>query len=108
MTMVSRLSGRHASGHQQSSINLVRIRVHLFRERVQRLRPTSVVIQSILEACQKSDIYTAMGKILELWDQGYSAIDVVLTIFRVVKASDKMLEYSKLGLSRCVLQHLLV
>ena len=37
-----------------------------------------------------------MEKILELWDQGYSAIDVVVTIFRVVKASDKMPEYTKL------------
>jgi len=37
-----------------------------------------------------------MEKIYELWDQGYSAVDVVVTIFRVVKASDKMPEYTKL------------
>jgi len=59
-------------------------------------QPHPIVIQSILEACQKSDIDTAMEKIYELWDQGYSAVDVVVTIFRVVKASDKMPEYTKL------------
>ena len=59
-------------------------------------QPHPIIIQSILEACQKSDIDTAMEKILDLWDQGYSAIDVVVTIFRVVKASDKMPEYTKL------------
>ncbi|KAF9778215.1 P-loop containing nucleoside triphosphate hydrolase protein [Thelephora terrestris] len=59
-------------------------------------QPHPVVIQSILQACQKSDIDTAMDKIQELWDQGYSAIDIVVTIFRVVKASDKMPEYTKL------------
>jgi hypothetical protein len=37
-----------------------------------------------------------MEKIQDLWDQGYSAVDVVVTIFRVVKASDKMPEYTKL------------
>ena len=59
-------------------------------------QPHPIVIQSILEACQKSDIDTAMERIQDLWDQGYSAIDVVVTIFRVVKASDKMPEYTKL------------
>jgi len=59
-------------------------------------QPHPIVIQAILEACQKSDIDTAMEKIQELWDQGYSAVDVVVTIFRVVKASDKMPEYTKL------------
>ena len=37
-----------------------------------------------------------MEKIQELWDQGYSAVDVVVTIFRVVKVSDKVPEYTKL------------
>ena len=58
-------------------------------------QPHPIVIQAILEACQKSDIDTAMEKIQELWDQGYSAVDVVVTIFRVVKASGKMPEYTK-------------
>ena len=59
-------------------------------------QPHPIVIQAILEACQRSDIDVAMEKIQELWDQGYSAVDVVVTIFRVVKASDKMPEYTKL------------
>lgn len=59
-------------------------------------QPHPVVIQNILEACQQSDIDVAMEKLQELWDQGYSAVDIVVTIFRVVKASDKMPEYTKL------------
>ncbi|KAF9643457.1 P-loop containing nucleoside triphosphate hydrolase protein [Thelephora ganbajun] len=59
-------------------------------------QPHPVIIRSILEACQKSDIDAAMEKTQELWDQGYSAVDIVVTIFRVVKASDKMPEYTKL------------
>ena len=43
-----------------------------------------------------------MEKIQELWDQGYSAVDVVVTIFRVVKASDKMPEYTKLEFIKVV------
>ena len=40
-----------------------------------------------------------MEGIQELWDQGYSTMDVVVTIisgFRVVKTLDKMPEYTKL------------
>ena len=65
-------------------------------------QPHPIIIQSILDACQRSDIDTAMDKIQELWDQGYSAVDVVVTIFRVVKASDKMPEYTKLEFIKVV------
>jgi len=59
-------------------------------------QPHPIIIQNILEACQRTDIDAAMEKLQELWDQGYSAVDIVVTIFRVVKASDKMPEYTKL------------
>jgi len=59
-------------------------------------QPHPIIIQSILGACQKSDIDTAMEKTQELWDHGYSTVDVVVTIFRVVKASEKMAEYTQL------------
>ena len=59
-------------------------------------QPHPIIIQNILEACQRCDIDVAMEKLQELWDQGYSAVDIVVTIFRVVKASDKMPEYTKL------------
>jgi len=30
-----------------------------------------------------------MAKLQELWDQGYSAVDIIVTIFRVVKTFDE-------------------
>ena len=58
-------------------------------------QPHPIIIQSILDACQKSDIDTTIDKIQDLWDQRYSTVDVVVTIFRVMKASGKMPEYTK-------------
>ena len=91
-------SRRHASGHQQSGFGFIS------SENVFKVcdQPHPIIIQSILDACQRSDIDTAMDKIQELWDQGYSAVDVVVTIFRVVKASDKMPEYTKLEFIKVV------
>ena len=61
-------------------------------------QPRPMVIQSTPEACLKRDIDTAMERIQGMWDQRCSAIDIVATISRVVKASDKMPEYTKLEL----------
>ncbi|VDB86623.1 unnamed protein product [Peniophora sp. CBMAI 1063] len=45
---------------------------------------------------KKGDIDGAMEKLGELWHQGYSAVDIVVTIFRVVKTFDELPEYMKL------------
>ena len=89
--------GKHASGHQQSPIDLVGVRVDLFRERVQSLRSTasnrySEHPGSLPEARHRH----SHGKDPRLVYQGYSAIYIVVTIFRVVNGSDKMPEYTKL------------
>ena len=52
-------------------------------------QPHPVAIQAMIRACMKGDINTAMDRLDELWDQGYSAIDIVVTIFRVVKTFDE-------------------
>lgn len=43
----------------------------------------------MIRACIKGDIDSAMEKLGELWNQGYSAVDIVVTIFRVVKTFDE-------------------
>lgn len=43
----------------------------------------------MIRACLKGDIDGAMDKLNELWDQGYSAVDIVVTVFRVVKTFDE-------------------
>ena len=52
-------------------------------------QPHPIVVQSMVRACLKGDINLAMEKLNELWDNGYSAIDIVVTIFRVVKVFDE-------------------
>lgn len=52
-------------------------------------QPHPVIIQAMVKACLKGDIDGAMEKLTELWDQGYSAVDIVVTIFRVVKTFDE-------------------
>lgn len=59
-------------------------------------QPHPVTVQAIIRACQKGDIDGAMEKLGELWHQGYSAVDIVVTVFRVVKTFDELPEYMKL------------
>ncbi|KAK7695339.1 replication factor C subunit 4 [Cerrena zonata] len=59
-------------------------------------QPHPVIIQAMVKACLKGNIDGAMEKLSELWDQGYSAVDIVVTIFRVVKTYDEIPEYTKL------------
>ncbi|KAF8594799.1 P-loop containing nucleoside triphosphate hydrolase protein [Ceratobasidium sp. AG-I] len=59
-------------------------------------QPHPVIVQDMVRACQKGDIDGAMNKLNELWTQGYSAIDIVVTIFRVTKTFDELPEYTKL------------
>ena len=52
-------------------------------------QPHPIVVQSMMRACSKGDIENSMIKLQELWDQGYSAVDIIVTIFRVVKTFDE-------------------
>lgn len=63
-------------------------------------QPHPVAIQAIIRSCQKGDIETALKSLTELWDQGYSAIDIVTTIFRVVKSFNEYVR--KIHKYRCI------
>lgn len=52
-------------------------------------QPHPIVVQSMIRACSEGDIEHSMIKLQELWDQGYSAVDIIVTIFRVVKTFDE-------------------
>ena len=60
-------------------------------------QPHPIVVQAIIRACIKADIDGAMDKLNELWQQGYSAVDIVVTIFRVVKTFDEWVRLSFLS-----------
>lgn len=62
--------------------------------------PHPVTITRMIAACEKSEIDAALGCLDELWSAGYSAVDIVSTIFRVVKNNEKMVEYKKLEFIR--------
>lgn len=59
-------------------------------------QPHPIVIKQLLAACEKGEIQVALESLDELWSQGYSAVDIVTTLFRVVKGMDRMAEYLKL------------
>lgn len=52
-------------------------------------QPHPVIVKQMLSACQKGDVDLALDGLRGLWDQGYSAVDIVVTIFRVSKTMDE-------------------
>ena len=57
-------------------------------------QPHPVTVQAIIRACVKGDVDQAMEKLSDLWNDGYSAVDIVVTIFRVVKSFDECVLHS--------------
>lgn len=55
-------------------------------------QPHPIVLQAMIRACMRGDVDAAVGKVSELWEQGYSAVDVVGTMFRVVKTFDECVD----------------
>lgn len=48
-------------------------------------QPHPIIVQELVRHCMKGDVDKAMDRLNELWEQGYSAVDIVVTIFRVIK-----------------------
>ncbi len=81
-------------------------------------QPHPVTCQEMVKACMSSDIDKAVELLTQLWTQGFSALDIVSTLFKVVKNADMpeflKLEYIKqIGFSHmkvleglCTLTHL--
>lgn len=63
-------------------------------------QPHPVKVQALIKDCAKGRIDPAMDALGELWDKGYSAVDIVTTLFRVVKNMDGLHEYIKLEFIR--------
>ena len=51
-------------------------------------QPHPVVIQKIIQDCAKGNILDAINHVDSIWAQGYSAIDIIGTLFRVTKNAD--------------------
>ncbi|KAI8066788.1 P-loop containing nucleoside triphosphate hydrolase protein [Gongronella butleri] len=53
-------------------------------------RPHPVLIHRILENCAQGNVRDALNLIRELYGKGYSALDIVTTMFRVTKSYDEL------------------
>ncbi|KAJ1919312.1 replication factor C subunit 4 [Mycoemilia scoparia] len=63
-------------------------------------QPHPVVLEKMIDYCQKSEVNDAINCVSALWYQGYSAIDIITTLFRVVKNSEVLSEELKLAYIR--------
>ena len=63
-------------------------------------QPHPALVRTMIKHCQKAEIDEALARVDGLWEQGYSAVDIVTTIFRVVKGMEDLPEYTKLEFIR--------
>lgn len=59
-------------------------------------QPHPITVKALLRSCSQGHIEPALDQLDQLWRQGYSAVDIVTTLFRVVKGLDDLPEYLKL------------
>jgi replication factor C subunit 2/4 len=52
-------------------------------------QPHPLIVQDLVRYCQKGNIERAMNQLNKLWEDGYAAVDIVVTVFRVVKSFDE-------------------
>ncbi|KAI9598887.1 P-loop containing nucleoside triphosphate hydrolase protein [Syncephalis fuscata] len=59
-------------------------------------QPHPALVSRVLLSCQRGDIDVAVRGVSDLWQQGYSSVDIITTLFRVAKLSNELEEYTKL------------
>ena len=65
-------------------------------------QPHPLVVKKIVAACQAGDVRGANGALERLWNDGYSAIDIIGVFFRIVKYSDEVPEDMQLQYIRLI------
>ncbi|KAL3932291.1 MAG: hypothetical protein SGBAC_010915 [Bacillariaceae sp.] len=63
-------------------------------------QPHPTVVREMIDACHKSDLHMAIENLNKLHGSGYSASDIIGTIFKVTKVHDGLPEGEKLGYLR--------
>ncbi|KAJ1674479.1 replication factor C subunit 4 [Spiromyces aspiralis] len=63
-------------------------------------QPHPAIISAMLECCQRAEVSKALDCVVGLWHQGYSAIDIITTMFRVVKGHERLSNDTKLDYIR--------
>jgi replication factor C subunit 2/4 len=63
-------------------------------------QPHPTVVRAVVDACQRGDLEVAIEQLTFLNQKGYSASDIIGTLFKVTKASDTLTEDLKLEFLR--------
>eukprot|EP01094_Clydonella_sp_ATCC50884_P018530 TRINITY_DN3440_c0_g1_i2.p1 TRINITY_DN3440_c0_g1~~TRINITY_DN3440_c0_g1_i2.p1 ORF type:complete len:341 (+),score=77.03 TRINITY_DN3440_c0_g1_i2:72-1094(+) len=63
-------------------------------------QPHPLVVHSMIKHCIAVELEPALDNMLELYDQGYSPLDIVTTMFRVVKNYGEIHEFLRLQFSK--------
>lgn len=63
-------------------------------------QPHPLLVREILEHCHAGRVDAALDKLDEVWELGYSCLDIVTTLFRVVKTMDSLPESVQLDFIR--------
>lgn len=59
-------------------------------------QPHPLVLREMLGHCEKGELDPALDKLENVWALGYSCLDIITTLFRVVKTMDSLAEPVKL------------
>lgn len=59
-------------------------------------QPHPLVIREMLERCHAGDVDAALERLEHIWSLGYACLDIVATLFRVVRTMDTLPEAVKL------------
>jgi len=65
-------------------------------------QPHPLVVEQILVGCQSGDVVTANQNLTQLWNDGYSAIDIIGVFFRIVKKAENINELLQLQYIRLI------
>lgn len=63
-------------------------------------QPSPLAMIAILESCLARRVDEAVATLEALWRDGYSALDLITTLFRVTKTQEQMQEYMRLTFIR--------
>lgn len=59
-------------------------------------QPHPLVVRDVLDKCYAGRVDSALDQLESLWSLGYSSLDIVTTLFRVVRTMDSLPEAVKL------------
>lgn len=60
-------------------------------------QPHPLIVQEMIKACSKQNIDEALISLKKLWAKGYSAVDIISTMFKVTKSIQDLSEKKKLN-----------